>query len=187
VTAIWRNDGIGWTLLTPAGFPDEAALHRLAEDAPHILPLADAPRLVMVGREVQLGSGYADLVAVEPSGRVVVIEVKLARNAEARRAVVAQVLAYAAPAVTGARAARHAGRPTDGADEFVASIDAAPADARDTLRRVAAWAQDLERAGLVRLESFRGKRGAVTLLPRLRPDDAGLVTFWNDNAAYVSI
>jgi hypothetical protein len=36
------------------------------------------------------------LLAVEPSGRLVVIEIKLARNAEARRAVVAQVLTYAA-------------------------------------------------------------------------------------------
>ena len=44
-------------MFAPAGFPDEAALHRLVEDAPHILPLADGPRLVVVGREVQLGSG----------------------------------------------------------------------------------------------------------------------------------
>jgi hypothetical protein len=36
------------------------------------------------------------LVAVEPNGRLVVIEVKLANNAEARRAAVAQVLTYAA-------------------------------------------------------------------------------------------
>ena len=40
--------------------------------------------------------GYADLVAVESDGRLVIIEIKLRRNAEARRAVVAQVLTYAA-------------------------------------------------------------------------------------------
>ena len=51
---------------------------------------------MVVGREVALGSGYADLVAVESDGRLVVIEIKLRRNAEARRAVVAQVLTYAA-------------------------------------------------------------------------------------------
>jgi hypothetical protein len=44
-----------------------------------------------VGREVPLGGGYADLLAVEASGRLGMIEVKLARNSEARRAVVAQV------------------------------------------------------------------------------------------------
>ena len=43
-----------------------------------------------------MGNGYADLVAIEPSGRLVVAEIKLSRNAEARRAVVAQVLTYAA-------------------------------------------------------------------------------------------
>jgi hypothetical protein len=50
----------------------------------------------VVGREVALGTGSADLIAVERGGRVAIIEVKLSRNAEARRAVVAQVLAYAA-------------------------------------------------------------------------------------------
>src|SRR5947209_9441331 len=54
------------------------------------------PRLIVLGREVQLGSGRADLIAIEPSGRLAIIEIKLARNAEARRAVIAQVLAYAA-------------------------------------------------------------------------------------------
>lgn len=95
VTSIWSTDGEGWRLLPPAGFPDEAALHRLVELTPQLLPLAGSPRLTIVGREVRLGSGSADLIAVEPSGRLVVIEVKLVTNAEARRAVVAQVLAYA--------------------------------------------------------------------------------------------
>lgn len=96
MTAIWRNDGAGWRLLAPSGFPDENALHGLVADAPQILPLAGTPRLTVVGREVLLGGNYADLLAVEPSGRLVVIEIKLARNAEARRAVVAQILTYAA-------------------------------------------------------------------------------------------
>lgn len=96
MTAIWRNDGTGWHTLAPQGFPDEAALHTLVEQAPQMLPLAGAPRLTVVGREVLLGNGYADLIAVEPSGRVAIIEIKLAKNSEARRAVVAQVLAYAA-------------------------------------------------------------------------------------------
>lgn len=96
MTAIWQNDGTGWRLLGPAGFPDEQALHGLVEGAPQILPLAGTPRLTVVGREVLLGGNYADLIAVEPSGRLAVVEIKLRRNAEARRAVVAQVLTYAA-------------------------------------------------------------------------------------------
>ncbi len=97
MAAIWSTDPSGtWRLLPKSGFPDEATLHTLVEQAPQLMPLAGSPRLAVVGREVRLGSGSADLVAVEPSGRMVVIEVKLAANSEARRAVVAQVLAYAA-------------------------------------------------------------------------------------------
>lgn len=95
-TAIWRNAGTGWRVLPPAGFPDEAALHKLVEEAPHLLPLAGSPVLAVIGREVRLGAGLADLVAVEASGRLCVIEVKLQRNPEARRAVIAQVLTYSA-------------------------------------------------------------------------------------------
>lgn len=95
-TALWTSEGSGWSLLSPSGFPDEATLHGLVEAAPQLLPLAGSPEIVVLGREVQLGGGYADLVAVESSGRIVIIEVKLARNAEARRAIVSQTLSYAA-------------------------------------------------------------------------------------------
>jgi hypothetical protein len=96
MTAIWHENEQGWSLLEPVSFPDEATLHTLVADAPQVLPLAGSPRLVVLGSEVRLGSGSADLVAIEPSGRLAIIEVKLARNAEARRAVVAQILTYAA-------------------------------------------------------------------------------------------
>ncbi len=96
MSSIWRNDGKQWRLLSPSGFIDEKALHDLVEGAPQILPLAGTPNLVIVGREVRLGSGLSDLIAVEESGRIAVIEVKLSRNAEARRAIVAQILTYAA-------------------------------------------------------------------------------------------
>lgn len=96
MTAIWQHDEGGWRLLFPSGFPDEATLHSLVEEAPHTLPLAGEPRLTILGREVFLGGNAADLVAVEQSGRLAIIEIKLARNAEARRAVIAQILTYAA-------------------------------------------------------------------------------------------
>jgi hypothetical protein len=96
MTAIWREHESGWEVLPPAGFSDEATLHGLIEQAPQLLPLAGSPQLIILGREVQLGTNSADLIAIEPSGRLVIIEIKLARNAESRRAVVAQVLTYAA-------------------------------------------------------------------------------------------
>ena len=302
VTALWHNDGSGWRALAPAGFPDEAALHALVEGAPQLLPLSGSPRLVVVGREVRLGSGYADLVAVEPSGRIAVIEVKLASNAEARRAVVAQVLTYAAviygldvetleqdvlgkqlhergyDSLAGAMSANDQegsldagkfatglaenlatgafrlvlvlddapselvrligyleavgenlvidlvtvtaydidgsrvmvpqrvdperpsgdpGRPVQeatsvagylasGASDFADAIDAAPQAQREDLRLLYNWAISLEKDGLARLSTYHGKN-RLTLLPYLIGDEAGLVTIWNDNGAYLSV
>ncbi len=96
MTAIWKDEGGDWSLLSPVGFPDEATLHRLVADAPQLLPLSGSPRLAVVGTEVVLGGGRADIVAIEPTGRLVIVEIKLAQNAESRRAVVAQILTYAA-------------------------------------------------------------------------------------------
>lgn len=95
----WRSGGTAedgkWRPLPPQIYPSPAELHDLVEEAPRLLPLAGAPELTVLGREIRLGSGYADLLAVEASGRQVIIEVKLALNAESFRAVVAQVLSYA--------------------------------------------------------------------------------------------
>lgn len=97
MTALWQNDGSEWTLLSPKPFDREATLHDRVQEAPQLLPLSGSPGLVMLGREVACGRGWADLVAVEPlTGRLVLIEVKLANNEESRRAVVAQLLSYAA-------------------------------------------------------------------------------------------
>ncbi|MCC6945208.1 MAG: hypothetical protein IT335_11565 [Thermomicrobiales bacterium] len=96
MTDIWKEDESGWSLQRPTGFPDEATLHDMVARAPHMLPLAGGPQLAIVGREVVIGAYRADLVGIEPSGRLVIIEIKLAHNAEARRAVVAQILTYAA-------------------------------------------------------------------------------------------
>jgi hypothetical protein len=96
VTAIWGTDANGrWLPLAPTAYLAEAELHYLVGNAPQMLPLAGTPQLTVLGREVRLGGGYADLLAVESTGRLVVIEVKLSTNAESRRAVVAQVLSYA--------------------------------------------------------------------------------------------
>jgi len=54
MAAIWHNDGSDWRLLSPTGFPDEATLHNLVEQALNLLPLAGTPRLIVLGREVQL-------------------------------------------------------------------------------------------------------------------------------------
>ncbi len=96
MSEIWRKDGATWSQLPSSGFEDEAALHQRIAEAPAMLPLSGQARLAVVGSEVRLGTGRADVLAVELEGRPVVIEVKLKQNDDARRAVVAQALAYAA-------------------------------------------------------------------------------------------
>lgn len=77
-------------------FLDDAGVGLLVARAPGLLPLSGSPRLVVLGSEVILGTGIADVLAIEPSGRPASIEVKLRNKAESRRAVVVQVLAHAA-------------------------------------------------------------------------------------------
>lgn len=298
MTTIWAEDGTNWSLLTPSGFPSEASLHELVASAPGLLPLSGGPNLVVLGREVLLGSGYADAVAIETTGRPVVIEVKLRNNSESRRAVVAQVLAYAsalhgltqqelerdvlarhlrgrsllevvresestqeesldpdafseelsaslrdgsfrlvlvldeapdqlvtlvgylesvAEALTidlitvtayeigerrvvvpqrvdpeRPRAVRRDAAPPEqtptgpprrgqlvaGITPFAEAIQNAPVEMQPNLERLADLGQRLEDEQLADVVTYFGKRGEVTLLPRLRPEAAGLVTFW---------
>ena len=96
MTGIWTNRGEGWELDAPQQFDDEASLHRLIQENSHLLPLAGSLRLAVLGSEVQLGNGYADILAIEPTGRPTIIEVKLAKNPEARKQIVSQILGYAA-------------------------------------------------------------------------------------------
>ncbi|MEU4620316.1 hypothetical protein AB0G04_10115 [Actinoplanes sp. NPDC023801] len=96
MTAIYSEGPDGWQLITPQGFPNERTLQELVAQAPDLLPLSGNPRVVVLGREVLIGSGYVDVLAIEATGEPVLIEVKLHNNAESRRAVVAQVLSYAA-------------------------------------------------------------------------------------------
>lgn len=96
MAGIWSETRDGWRPLAPIGFAQEEELHDLIERNPGMLPLAGSPRLAMLGREVRCGTGRADLVAVEAdTGVPVVIEIKLASNTD-RRAVLTQVLGYAA-------------------------------------------------------------------------------------------
>jgi hypothetical protein len=94
---VWAQDGDQkWRPLTARGFISESDLHDLIEQAPAMLPLAGAPTLAVVGREVVCGRERADLLAVEiQTGRPVIVEIKLAANADRRQALT-QVLGYAA-------------------------------------------------------------------------------------------
>ncbi len=64
-----------------------------------ILPVGEidraSERIVPICRELQTGAGPLDILYATPEGRLVIAEVKLWRNPEARRKVIAQILDYA--------------------------------------------------------------------------------------------
>jgi hypothetical protein len=82
---------------------NEEWLQKLIAENPNILPTAAVSNeyspLICIGREVPVGrgdtQGYIDNLYVSPSGNIVIVETKLFRNQESRRAVVAQIIDYA--------------------------------------------------------------------------------------------
>jgi hypothetical protein len=86
--------------LTPEGPGafDEAWLQRLIHQNPECLPISEIePGLgpfYPVCLEMPTAHGYIDNLLISPSGDIALIETKLFRNPEARRAVLAQVLDY---------------------------------------------------------------------------------------------
>lgn len=76
----------------------EAWLQKLVQRHPDILPVHEIEpgfgRLLPVAMEVPCSQGYIDNVFVSPDGDIVICELKLWRNPQARREVVAQVLDY---------------------------------------------------------------------------------------------
>ncbi len=82
------------------GFASEEELQTFLKEHPDLMPLEEvdltAPPLLCIGWEVGLVSGAEDILYVDPSGLLTVVETKLRKNPEARREVVGQILEYAA-------------------------------------------------------------------------------------------
>lgn len=96
MSGIWSETEDGWRPLPSEAFARESDLHDLVERGPSMLPLPGGPNLVVLGREVRCGSGWADIIAVDAeTGLPVIVEIKLASNTD-RRQVLTQVLGYAA-------------------------------------------------------------------------------------------
>jgi hypothetical protein len=92
-----RNDDGAEAMIPESALPAEKKLHDVLTQHPGLLP-ADDLRLrdpVVVGREANLESGYADLVLVDQVGQICLVEVKNEGNPDTRR-VIAQLLDYAA-------------------------------------------------------------------------------------------
>ena len=104
---IWiRNDKNASTLeLTPRGGSeldafDEKWLQNIVQNHPEVLPIGQIEpgfgRPVSVCCELPVDAGSVDNLLLTSEGNIILVEVKLWRNSEARREVVAQTLDYAA-------------------------------------------------------------------------------------------
>lgn len=78
---------------------DEDWLQNLIDQNPGLVPAGEIESsfddIIPVVRELPLPSGYLDNLYITPDGHPVLVEVKLWKNQEARRKVVAQILEYA--------------------------------------------------------------------------------------------
>ncbi|HBZ70561.1 MAG TPA: hypothetical protein DEP35_12870 [Deltaproteobacteria bacterium] len=84
-------------LLSPIGYANESELQKLLELAPALLQADGDTRVAFVERQVDLpDAGTLDLLFVTAEGLPIAVKVKLARNTEARREVLAQAIDYLA-------------------------------------------------------------------------------------------
>lgn len=88
-----RRTGQGWRAPELNRYEDEAELQRVLVESPSLLPSVGPAAAVA---EFPVDGGSVDVVVVEPSGDVTIVECKLGHNPEVRRAVVGQALSYAA-------------------------------------------------------------------------------------------
>ena len=85
--------------LDETGFAFEGKLQDYLGKYPSLIPIEDidenAAPLLCIGREVGVPSGSIDLLFIGKDGVLTVVETKLAKNPEARRTVIGQILEYA--------------------------------------------------------------------------------------------
>jgi hypothetical protein len=94
---IVRNGQDKWQTIEASPFVEEVQLQKLLYDSPELIPTEHEGDTASFIREAGLpGSGSTDLIGVDSHGNILVVETKLAKNQEARRKVVGQILEYAA-------------------------------------------------------------------------------------------
>ncbi|WP_332449244.1 hypothetical protein [Methanoculleus sp.] len=75
----------------PEPFKNEYELLEILAEHPVLLVDRDDSALVTITREFPLEGGFADIFLIDNNGLPVIVEVKLARNAESRREVIGQL------------------------------------------------------------------------------------------------
>lgn len=83
-----------WHAPPVTAYTNERALQDMLLDTPSLIPGIESAAVV---DELGIpGTGSVDIALVQPSGLITPVECKLRANAEIRRAVLGQIMAYAA-------------------------------------------------------------------------------------------
>jgi len=78
-----------------SGYSNEAELQEILADNPSLLKYESDPNIELIQTELNLpNTGKADILFIDSDGLPIVVEVKLAKNAESRREIVAQIFDY---------------------------------------------------------------------------------------------
>lgn len=88
--------GAGWAPPSTTAWQNEATLRDLLVEYPSLLPGVMEAAVAATKEFPVPGVGRVDVVAVESSGTITVCEAKLSTNAEMRRTIIGQVVAYVA-------------------------------------------------------------------------------------------
>jgi len=166
-------------------FETEEWFQKLLFDHSDLIPIAEIEpgfgRLIPIGREIHTERGPIDLLLMDTSGHLVVVETKLYRNPEARRKVVGQILEYAANLATWSYA--------DLTEAVISSSGATGKDPKDPLVSLARSANDpdfdearfieavtlnLERGRFLLIVAGDGMHEGVTEIERLLQREPGL-------------
>lgn len=93
MTILIRSEGGGWSEPTFTGYKSEASLQQIIAEHPSLIP--GVSNRAVACREFSSGVGPADVVILDESGDLTLIECKLTTNPQIRREIVGQVLDYA--------------------------------------------------------------------------------------------
>jgi hypothetical protein len=87
------KDGNRWAAADPRSWGSEADLEEVLAENPDLIPGCEGS--AVVSQFSIAGVGIVDLICVDELGSITLVECKLAKNAEIRRAVIGQIFAYA--------------------------------------------------------------------------------------------
>ena len=93
---VLRRPGGSWRQPDVSSYTNEKGLQQILLETPTLVP-GVGPAAAVEEMTFPNG-GTVDIAIVEPSGAITLIECKLAKNAELKRAVVGQIMSYAAAA-----------------------------------------------------------------------------------------